>query len=142
MARNRAKDFTGDLSPVTIYKYAESFLEAASREFEVENISIPGYFLAGRAAELAIKAYMLATGASERDLRDVGHDLSAALKQVEALELGETGRTVLLWLNPYYSGKDLEYPKTGFKHLPDRIQTIEEVRGLLELVKPDVWRVR
>ena len=139
-ARRYAKQFTGKLAPIYIYNHAEAFLDAADREFDAaDGISIPGYFLVGRAAELALKSYLLAHGASEDDLRRIGHNLELALAEVNDLELPEHCEEALVWLNPYYSGKDLEYPKTGFKHLPSREALQEIVRGLLKAVETDVW---
>jgi hypothetical protein len=49
-------------------------------------MSLPAYFLAGRAIELALKSYMLLKGEDERSLRRVSHDLAKALD--EAVRLG------------------------------------------------------
>ena len=55
---------SSQLSPVVMAKQARQFLDAARREFEVtkSGVTIPGYFLAARAIELAFKSFLLLRG--------------------------------------------------------------------------------
>jgi hypothetical protein len=67
-------------------KWAPSygFLEAArilvsqNRHNESDILSVPIYLLAGFQIELLLKAYLTAVGATDKDLKDIGHDLDAA----------------------------------------------------------------
>ena len=136
MAPSHAKSFTGQHAPVQFFLHGKAFLDAAAREFSAEEpaISIPGYFLVGRAAELALKAYLLSCGATEAELRGIGHDLEDALAAAGDLEIPGDIAAVLRALNPYYSGKDLEYPKTGLKSFPDHDVALAATRSLFEIV--------
>jgi hypothetical protein len=65
--------------------------------------------------ELALKAYLLHGGASERMLRKYSHDLEACLLAAEDKGLGRhltltvEERDDLKQINEYYQGKELEY---------------------------------
>ena len=138
------------LSPVVFAQQAQQFLDAASREQASAKvqISLPAYFLAGRAIELALKSYMLLKGEDERSLRRVSHDLAEALD--EAVRLGlpsvmavapESDEAVR-WINDYYSIKDLEYPTTGYKSYPPIHYLIDFCNSLLKALQPVLraWR--
>jgi hypothetical protein len=47
--------------------------------------------LLGMSIELALKAFLLDAGRTERDLRKLGHDLRRQLEECESLGLTETG---------------------------------------------------
>jgi hypothetical protein len=71
-------------------------------------------FQLGRSAELALKAHALSVGATEKELRGLGHDLEAALAFVIErgfkFELAPAERENFAILNHWYRRKLLEYP--------------------------------
>lgn len=115
------------LSPVVFAQHARDFLDAATREQARQRIgvSIPAYFLAARAIELALKAFLLLKGDTEKDLRAVSHDLAKALDRATSLGLGsaynvrQESDEAVRWINEYYAIKDLEYLTTGYKSYPE-----------------------
>jgi HEPN domain-containing protein len=104
-------------------------------------MSLPAYFLAARAIELALKSYMLLQGQTEKDLRSVSHNLAAALDTAVSLGLPwlltvpAESEQAIRWINDYYASKDLEYPTTGYKSYP-------EIRYLLEFAESLLARLR
>lgn len=80
------------------------------------------------AIELALKAFLLNGGRTERELRRLGHDLSRMLEQAEALGLTGTGsrhfRVAVLGAN--YKDRLFAYPEEGNLAiiLPGRLREI------------------
>jgi len=80
----------------------------------------PFLFLIGHALELAYKAVLVVDGATEKDLKQIGHDLVRCRRKVqvafprllEQLETPGTERIVRM-IGPYYKAKLFEYHKTG-----------------------------
>lgn len=71
--------------------------------------------LLGMSIELALKAFLLDRGRTERDLRKVGHDLRRLLEECESLGLRQTGsrhfRLNVLGAN--YDDRLFAYPEAG-----------------------------
>jgi HEPN domain-containing protein len=94
------------------WEYSEAAKKVA-REPKLKNVS---RFLACRSVELALKAFLRAKGWEESELRQIGHNLQAALREAEKAGLGESCpvervfRTHLIILNTWYEKKDFEYP--------------------------------
>jgi hypothetical protein len=140
--------FTGNLSPVNFRNHAREFLEAGEREAQIRSpeVSIPAYFLLGRALELALKSFLLLHGWMEADLRKVGHDLEAALREAlgagvaDMVEISEEESEAIAALNIYYASKDLEYVKTGAKSYPDHQVLTRVCRRIVEGIGPAVRR--
>ena len=138
----------GRLSTVIIFQQSQKFLEASEREFNNagSSIPIPGYFLASRALELALKSFLLLHGKTEHQLREIGHDLDRGLDAACELGLGDLvdiedrDRAVISDVNRYYVSKDLEYVKTGYKSYPDPQVMLTKVRCLLDGISPAVCR--
>lgn len=69
----------------------------------------------GMSIELALKAFLLNGGRTERDLRNFGHDLRRLLEECESLGLTETGsrhfRLSVLGAN--YEDRQFAYPEEG-----------------------------
>lgn len=71
------------------------------------------HFLIGHTIELALKSALVLNGASDSDLREIGHDLDKALLAFQETDLSrfepdKLAGTIFL-LNPYYKRKELEY---------------------------------
>ena len=87
----------------------------------------PFLFLVGHALELAYKAVLLVDGATERDLKRIGHDLMTCRRKVQGCcpdlleDLEKPGTEAIVgMIGPYYKAKLLEYHKTGlYSGLPD-----------------------
>lgn len=88
-------------------------------------------FLLCRSIELTIKGFLLTTGLTEQELKgSYGHDLEKLLKravQENTLLEKKTGtlfsiaqfdKEVIKKVSPYYTKKEFEYIKEGFKYVP------------------------
>ena len=138
------------LSPIVFAQQAQQFLNAAEREQAGAKMqmSLPAYFLAGRAIELALKSYMLLKGENEQSLRRVSHDLAKALDEATRLGLSSVlpiepeSDEAVRWINNYYSIKDLEYPTTGYKSYPPIHYLIDFCNSLLKALEGGLraWR--
>ena len=114
------------LSPIVMSQQARAFHDAARREHlhAGSTVSIPAYFLAARAIELGLKAFLVLRGDSEGQLKAISHDLARALDRADSLgfrtnaSLLPEHESALRWVNGYYAAKSLEYLSTGFMSLP------------------------
>ena len=91
------------------------------------------HFLIGRSMELALKAYALHVGATERQLRnELGHNITAGLAFAEqngltvANGLSSTDRQCIGRLGHWYEQKLLEYPLVQAYSFP-RTRIIREI---------------
>jgi HEPN domain-containing protein len=110
---------------VGIVRLGQSYVEAAEALEQLDGgTSEPRYFLYGHGVELCLKALLVVDGASEHELRKVGHDLGQATRLLRERglmpELGLTNSDWKLveWLNRYYQEKEFEYLIVGYKELP------------------------
>jgi hypothetical protein len=115
------------LSPVNAYNTAKDFLAAADRELKHSpppSVSLTAYFLVSRAIEVGLKSFLILEGATDSDLRRIGHDLAKAVDEAvqagiaDVVILPPEGEAAVRTINAYYSAKDLEYVTTGFKSYP------------------------
>jgi len=94
-------------------------------------VSLPTFFLLGRAIELSLKAFLLDTGCTSRELKDFGHNLTTLYDvatrrglpicaRLEQLELG-----ALDLLSQEYLGTRLGYRDTGGTYYLPRIDLAE-----------------
>ncbi len=115
-----------------VVRLAESFVSAAELVAGEEDagavkVLFPFLFLIGHGLELAYKAILLANGATEKDLKQIGHNLGRCRQEVQfrcpglLAKLEETGtKEIVAVVGPYYKAKALEYHKTGlYRSLPD-----------------------
>lgn len=138
------------LSPVVFWQQSYQFLAAAEREFSANGsaVSIPSYFLVGRALELGLKSFLLLHGQTEADLRAVGHDLLDGLTAAQnfcleaSVDLEPEDLTAIRMLHPYYVSKDLEYVTNGYKQYPEKQFLLGFTHRLLEGIEPAIrsWR--
>lgn len=105
---------------------AEQFLEAARiLRSEKGPTFAPLHFLACQSIELSMKGYLRGSGWSEKQLRQVGHDLNKCLQAAidhgieKHASVRQYDADIIGMINPYYEGKDLQYGKTGLKRYPD-----------------------
>lgn len=116
-------------------RLASEFSEAASRQsFGEVTPSFVTYFLLGHSIELSLKAFLIAHGISDRELRALGHDLISTFDTVAATVRSSgrawstRDRARIELLSPAYDAKGLEYVMPGALTLPDP----QELRVLAE----------
>lgn len=114
------------LSSMMIWKTAEKYFEAAQiLHKEKQDIFLPTYFLLGQSIELTLKGFLRGIGASEKDLKNLSHDLDKTLQEAEKkglqnlVSLSDNERGNIALLNVSYESKDLQYTLSGFKSFPN-----------------------
>lgn len=120
---------------------AEAFIDAA-RILRAEKPPTfkPLYFLACQSIELSMKAFLRGSGYSEKQLRNIGHNLNKCVvaaidKGIEDhVRLSDADVAMIDKINPYYQYKDLQYSKAGFKSYP----RIDELIALGERMQQDL----
>ena len=117
---------------------ADRYADAAKQLTDFKHFN-PRYFLYCHAIELALKAYILASGGDDREVRKIKHDLGKAYRR--ASELGYTPALdgtaeIVDWLHPYHQDYAFRYKQTGIRAVP-RPEDIDEVINsmLLEIEK-------
>ena len=122
------------LDSVEFLKAAELLLNRATA------VSLPIYFLFGRAIELALKAFLLHNGVSEKQLakRDLGHNLQALLQEAEKhglsmhVSLQSPERGMIEVLSREYQDTRLGYRVSGATYyLPPIDHTENIARNLI-----------
>lgn len=112
---------TARMGPVGLIVYADHYLSAAKATKAPENAAnfpLVRTFLACRAVELALKAFLSLKETSLVQLADgpFGHDLKNLVEQAEKLELNhlvklsDSQRNEVIRASTYYRDKVLEYP--------------------------------
>ncbi len=134
---------------IGLLTFAKDFAQAASatvnRKRVPPSLSLAGYYLIGHALELALKSALLLQGATEKDLRTIGHNLEEAARQFRETAQGslltpEVGVLVSL-LNPYYSVKELEYFfRAKGMRLPGPVKALDELNTLVASLERDYRR--
>jgi len=136
------------LTPSGFHIRATSFLECAEHLDPGKPAWLPvRMFLYARAAELALKAYLLARRRTVADVKGLGHDLALLVQEATAfgleVALSLTGADIrtILSLNDYYQDKKLEYFELqsalqGFPGLPALDQVRDVVTRLVVGVGP------
>ena len=112
------------VTPVGTLRYAIEYYAAARVVAEKFGDCIPAQFLVGHSIELALKAFLLHQGKTEKFIRrELGHDLTECLAAAEKSDFGkhvaltEHDRAMFKIFNAMYSTKDLEYIETGYRTL-------------------------
>lgn len=108
----------------------------------------PFLFLIGHSLELAYKAVLLVDGATENDLKRIGHDLVKCRRRVQACRpslLGELEEPdteeIVAMIGPYYKAKAFEYHLTGlYSGLPaDPNQVVTIAARTIKNIKKWLW---
>jgi len=123
-------------TPMNFWAMAREYFLAAQVLIEADRRAVLGFasrptlLLLSHGIELMLKAYLLSQGASEKQLKNIGHDLVECLAEAEGRGLrilGRKDRAVVRWLNEYYNKKEFEYViAQGPKSLP-HVRVIEDV---------------
>ena len=114
-------------------------------------VLFPFLFLIGHGLELAYKAVLLVDDATEKDLKQIGHDLVRCRREVQVSrpglleDLEEPGTEEIVgMIGPYYKAKALEYHMTGLYSglpaAPNQVVTITvgTVKNIEEWLRPRV----
>ena len=116
-------------------------------------VLFPFLFLIGHGLELAYKAVLLVDDATEKDLKQISHDLVRCRREVQVSrpglleDLEEPGTEAIVgMIGPYYKAKAFEYHMTGFYSglpaAPNQVVTITvgTVKNIEEWLRPRVRR--
>lgn len=116
------------LTSMGISNSAEEFLKSARTLRSVHHkvrFFIPTYFCICQSIELSVKGFLRGKGFTDKQLRQIGHDLVAAFQEAQANGLQELisftdeDLAVVDLINPYYKQKDLQYSISGLKSIPE-----------------------
>jgi hypothetical protein len=108
-------------------RYAEDYAEAAIAVGDAARFFSVRYFLFGHAFELILKSFILSTGAEERKIRRLKHNLVKSY--VEAKQLGyvpteDALETIVNWLAPFHEYQDFRYANLqGVTTMPGAAET-------------------
>jgi hypothetical protein len=131
-------------TPFGLWGFAKDYLEAAKivgTNPQLE-ISPPRYYLLGHSAELALKSFLLAKGATLSELKhSIGHDLEKAWER--AIEVGllqfisvpSEEESSLRLLNKTYKVKEHEYIVAGYRHWPQPVIMQSFVARVLDAIR-------
>ena len=134
---------------VGTWRRADQFAQAGQLVSEAADIftePMVAYFLYCHAIELGLKSFLIGQGYTDCQLRDLGHDLEAALAAAEAhaefepVTLTEEDRETISMLSSYYKSKEFEYLFTGSARFPVLGQVQMTCAQLLQQIKPLAWR--
>ena len=84
----------------------------------------PTYLLVCQSVELSFKAFLRASGYSDKQLRRISHDLDKCVAAATAagienhIKLSKADVAVIAAINKYYRPKDLQYSRSGYKSYP------------------------
>jgi hypothetical protein len=127
------------------WRLAEEYIEAGEKLRP--QVIIPGnyplYLLYGHGIELALKAFLISQGTTDKALRNIRHDLDRALraarKHSSFIRLSKTDIQIIRWANEYYKRKEFEYLFTGFKSLPQPADLAAVAKHVLAELQPVIW---
>ena len=119
------------------------YLKAARALENEQAIWSPRYFLLCHAIELILKSYLASHGATQKELKDLGHNLLKTYARARKQGLiPSDARTaeVVRWLSPFHKDLVFRYRKSsaGFVQLPDPNALADVVSSLNDQVDPIV----
>ena len=129
------------VTPLGTLRYAIEYYAAANAVAEKFGDCIPAQFLVGHSIELALKAFLLHQGETEKFIRrELGHELWECLAAAEKHHFGkhialtEDDKAMLEIFNTVYAAKNLEYIETGYR-------TLIPLSQLQHLARDFLWAV-
>jgi hypothetical protein len=125
-----------DQAARALHSVACQCLEALTLLLDVdpEVGSAPIGMLAGHAIEAGLKSYLTLKGATEKDLRRIGHDLEAAWLEARARGLDILPATPTWLRGVNFSFENLRYRYRGGGWLPRRDVFLETIEDLVDTV--------
>lgn len=125
-----------------MWQFADEYVDAGDKLKPQLNTPgrFPLYLLYCHGIELGVKAFLISQGITDGALRDLGHDLTRALraarKHASFVSPSKTDLRLICWVNPYYKGKEFEYLFPGAKSLPQPDTLGRVAHRLLTRLKP------
>ncbi|MBR0823753.1 hypothetical protein [Bradyrhizobium liaoningense] len=125
---------------------AKEYLKAANVLSQSDSdLFSPVYFLLCHGIELSLKAFILASGGNERELKkqDTRHHLDVLRDRARGLgyqPVNEKTDEVINMLAPYHQNHSFRYRDPGYKTFPVVTETIEVLASMLDEISPVVWR--
>jgi hypothetical protein len=125
---------------------ALTYVEAARRLDQLfpiaKKFAFPVYFLLCHAMELALKAYLAASGVPAKTLRNkIGHDLGQALRDAKSHGLAADDRfqELVSWLAPDHLDHSFRYRRAaGFVRYPSAAEAADIIEGTARAIEPYV----
>lgn len=114
---------------------AREFLDAAQLTRREKSVTFtPTYLLVCQSLELSFKAFLRGSGYSDKQLRQLSHNLhacAAAAKTADVeryVSLSAADADAIATINQYYQSKDFQYSVSGYKSLvhPDVLIALAE----------------
>jgi hypothetical protein len=121
---------------------AKPYLKAARALENEQAIWSPRYFLLCHAIELILKSYLASRGATQKELKDLGHNMLKTYARARKLGLTPSdARTteIIRWLSPFHKDLVFRYRKGhGSVQLPAPNDLTDVVSSLIDQVDPIV----
>jgi hypothetical protein len=122
---------------------ARLYLKAAHALEDEQTIWSPRYFLLCHAIELILKSYLASHDASQKELKDLGHNMLKAYARARKRGLKPSDpRTteIIRWLSPFHKDLVFRYRKSsaGFVRYPDPKELADVVGNLIGQIDPIV----
>jgi hypothetical protein len=92
--------------------------------------------------ELSLKAFLRGSGYSDKQLRQLGHNLDECVTAAKAagieiyVTFSEVDLSSIASINKYYQAKDLQYSTTGFKSYPSQDWLLRLADRLWKSLRP------
>jgi hypothetical protein len=139
-ARFDGKEYVaiGHITDANAYLRAARLIESADPDLP----SSPIYFLLCHGMEIVLKAYILAAGGTEKELRpqNIRHHLDELRNRAFALGYSPSEKTnaVIDMLAPYHASHSFRYRDPGFKTYPTTDEVIQSLEAMLIHIEPVV----
>jgi hypothetical protein len=122
---------------------AREFLDAAHLVRREKPVWFaPTFFLVCQSVELSLKAYLRGSGYSDKQLRQLGHDLDECVAAARAagleshVRLSHAEAAAIGMINSYYHSKNLQYSTSGYKSYPPPDDFLAFAERLWEGLRP------
>lgn len=133
-------DYEGDGTEdeATFFSLSGEFFEAAETLNRVSptkvNYWVVTYYLLGHSAELTLKSFLFKKNTPLKELRGIGHDLSALIDKANEHGIQDLNLASLRIMAPIYKAKKLEYRQRNREEFPPITSLIQEVKELRSIV--------
>lgn len=140
-----AGDDFGDLPllAVSLLSDTKGYLKAAQTLAREATLSLPLYFLLCHAMELILKSYLASQGATEKELRKIGHRLLRTYGRARKKGFSPSDARVpeiIRWMTPFHEDLFFRYRGTGHGciQLPATSDLVDIVSSLVRQIEPIV----
>jgi hypothetical protein len=119
---------------------ARLYLKAAHALENEQAILSPQYFLLCHAIELILKSYLASHGATQRELKGLGHDMLktyARARKHGLIPADPRTAEIVRWLSPFHKDLVFRYRRArGYVQYPDPNQLTDVVSNLIGQIDP------